>query len=248
MGAVLLAVVFASPWYLRTWKATGSPVFPFYMSMWRGEAPGWDVERSNLFQGMNSQYGGEKKSVIDYAAAPWNLSVDAQPEHPEFFDGVLGVAFLVGLPILIWALWKFVLPLEAKIAVAVAGVMYLFWLFSSQQLRYLLPILPVTAIAIVLSIDTIFERNDTARSAVKWLLVGASVAGLLVSLAWFLRTEPLRVVLGGEPRDAYLSRNLDYYPYYRYLNTETPADRRLADRYATRYVQPRSAGSIRLSF
>ena len=50
----------ASPWYLRTWKATGSPVFPFYMRIWKGEATGWDVDRSNLFQAMNSQYGGEE--------------------------------------------------------------------------------------------------------------------------------------------------------------------------------------------
>jgi len=48
-----------------------------------------------------------------------------------------------------------------------------------------------------------------------------------VSLAWFLRTEPVRVVLGGETRDDYLTRNLDYYPYYQYLNTQTPADTRV---------------------
>jgi hypothetical protein len=195
--------------------------------MWRGTAPGWDVERSNLFQGMNSQYGGESKSVVDYAAAPWNLSVAAQPEQPEFFDGVLGVAFLVGLPLLIWALWNFDMPVEAKIFAAVAGTMYLFWLFSSQQLRYLLPILPVLAIGIVLSAARIFEKNETARSLVKWSLVTASATGILVSLAWFLRTEPVRVVLGGETRDDYLTRNLDYYPYYQYLNTQTPADTRV---------------------
>jgi 4-amino-4-deoxy-L-arabinose transferase-like glycosyltransferase len=97
-AALVLAIVIASPWYLRTWKATGSPVFPFYMSIWKGEAPGWDVERSNLFQGMNSQYGGENKSAVDYALAPWNLSVNAQPEIARYFDGVLGVSLLVGFP------------------------------------------------------------------------------------------------------------------------------------------------------
>jgi len=224
MGALLLAFVIASPWYLRTWKATGSPVFPFYMSMWKGTAPGWDVERSNLFQGMNSQYGGENKSAVDYAAAPWNLSTAAQPEQAEFFDGVLGVAFLVGLPILIWALWKFDVPVEAKIAAAVAGIMFLFWLFSSQQLRYLLPILPILAIAIVVAVERIFEREGVSKSAVKWSLCVASVAAILVSVAWFLQKGPLRVVFGGESRDAYLARNLDYYPYYQFLNTETPAD------------------------
>jgi len=223
-AALVLAIVIASPWYLRTWKATGSPVFPFYMSIWKGEAPGWDVERSNLFQGMNAQYGGENKSAVDYALAPWNLSVNAQPEIAKYFDGVLGIAVLLGLPVLLFALWKIELPVELKIAGAVAAIMYLLWLFSSQQLRYLLPMVPVLAIAVTVSVDKLFEDGGIARKAMQFSLAAGSAFALLVSVAWFCQIAPLRVVLGGESRDAYLARNLDYYPYYQYLNTETPAD------------------------
>ena len=55
-------------------------------------------------------------------------------------------------------------------------------------------------------------------------LAGASIAGILVSAAWFLQKAPVRVVLGGETRDEYLARNLDYYRYYQFLETDTPAD------------------------
>ena len=224
-AALLLAGVIASPWYLRTWVATGSPVFPFYMSMWKGSAPGWDVERSNLFQAMNSQYGGANKGVLDYLLAPLKLSVMAQPEQPAYFDGVLGVAFLIGLPLLIWALWKFELPVEIKIGAGVAGIMFLFWLFSSEQLRYLLPIVPVLAIAIAASAEAISQKlGNGFRRAAQLSLSAAAVAGLLVSFAWFLQLAPLRVVLGGETRDQYLARNLDYYPYYQEINTNSPAD------------------------
>ena len=120
-AALLLAGVIASPWYIRTWVATGSPVFPFYMSIWPGKANGWDVERSNLFQGMNSQYGGADTNKLNYLTAPARVSITAQPEQPENYDGVLGVAFLIGLPLLVWALWKFDLPVEAKIGAGVAG-------------------------------------------------------------------------------------------------------------------------------
>jgi hypothetical protein len=227
LAALVLAGFIASPWYLRTWKATGSPVFPFYMSIWKGEAAGWDIDRSNLFQVMNANYGGENKSVVDYVIAPWNVSVAAQPEEPRYFDGVLGAAFLIGLPLLIWALWKLEMPVETKIGVAIAAVMYLFWLFSSQQLRYLLPVVPVLAIAIAAAIARVFERGDSGRSIVQFSLAAASIAAMLVSLAWFLQKAPLRVVLGGETRDAYLTRNLDYFPYYQYLNTETPKDAKI---------------------
>ena len=144
-----LAAVIASPWYIRTWVATGSPVFPFYMNIWPGSANGWDVERSNLFQAMNSQYGGVDVNKLNYLTAPVRVSVAAQPEQPANYDGVLGPAFLIGLPLLIYALWKLDLAVEIKIMAGVAGVMYLFWLFSSEQLRYLLPIVPMLAIAIV---------------------------------------------------------------------------------------------------
>ena len=220
-AALLLAGVIASPWYIRTWAATGSPVFPFYMSLWPGKATGWDVERSNLFQGMNSQYGGIDADKINYLTAPVRLSVAAQPEQPANYDGVLGVAFLIGLPLLVWALWKFGLAIEIKILVGIAGVMYLFWLFSSEQLRYLLPIAPLLAIAIAASAEKI--RNGVANVA-RCALIAASVCGLLTSFAWFCQKAPLRVVLGGETRDQYLTRNLDYYPYYQFINTETPTD------------------------
>lgn len=224
--ALILAGLIASPWYLRTWAETGSPVFPFYMSIWPGEAAGWDIERSNLFQTMNAQYGGAVKSPLDYLAAPWNLSVNAQPELASHFDGVLGVAFLIGLPVLVFVRWRTKISDEGarvpiKIGAGVAGIMFLFWLFSSQQLRYLLPILPILAISIAAAATRIAERGTPLYTASKYALSIAGIAGIVVSAAWFLQKAPVRVVLGGETRDQYLARNIDYYPYYQWLNTET---------------------------
>lgn len=226
-GAFILASVIALPWYVRTWSATGSPVFPFYMSILKGAAPGWDVERSNLFQGMISQYGGENKNALDYLIAPWNLSVAAQPEVARFFDGVLGIAFLFGLPILVWGLWKFDLPIEAKIGSVVAGIVFLFWLFSSQQLRYLLPVIPVLAVAIAASAEAIVNGGNALHRVWQYGFVAACIAGVLVSTSWFLQKAPLRVALGGETREVYLARNLDYYPFYQTINLETAPDAKI---------------------
>jgi 4-amino-4-deoxy-L-arabinose transferase-like glycosyltransferase len=223
-ASLVLAGVIASPWYLRTWAETGSPIFPFYMSIWPGEAPGWDVERSDLFQAMNAQYGGIDKSPIDYLAAPWNVSVVAQPELATHFDGVLGVAFIIGLPLLIWGFWNFEMPVEAKIASGVAFIVFLFWLSSSQQLRYLLPILPLFAISIAAAATRIAERRTPLYNVSKYALTLAGISGILVSAAWFLNKAPHRVVFGKETKGEYLTRNIDYYPYYEWLNTETDPD------------------------
>ena len=226
-AALILGGMIASPWYLRTWKATGSPVFPFYMSIWKGEAAGWDVERSNLFQEMNKNYGGGDKSALDYVLAPWNLSVSAQPEQPEHFDGVLGIAFLFGLPVMLWGLWKLDLPVEAKIGTAVAAIMFLFWLFSSQQLRYLLPIVPVLSLSMAASAEAISSNRNSLRQVLQFGFVSTGLVGILVTAAWFCQRAPLRVALGGETRDQYLTRNLDYYPFYQTINAETPVDSRV---------------------
>ena len=141
-GATALAGagVLASPWYIRNWIQTGSPFFPFYLNVWNGSAPGWDAKRSVWFQVINSQYGGADKGVIEYLIAPLTISLKAQPELPQYFDGVLGVAFLFGLPLIIWAYRRSLLPSGLKIALLISGCLFVFWLFTSQQLRYLLPI------------------------------------------------------------------------------------------------------------
>lgn len=223
LGALVLAGLIASPWYLRNWAATGSPVFPFYMSLWEGKANGWDVERSNLFQQMNSRYGGAAANPSNYLMAPARVSLAAQPENPELYDGVLGAAFLIGLPLLIWAIWKRSLPADIAIAAGVAGIVYIFWLFTSPQLRYLLPIVPLIAVGIAAAVERA-DISEGSRTAWKYSLAGASGLALLTGFAWFCMKAPLRVVLGGETRSEYLSRNLDHYPYYAYLNSDTEPD------------------------
>jgi hypothetical protein len=225
--ALALGAVLASPVYLRNWATTGSPIFPFYMSIWKGTAPGWDVERSNLYQQINSHYGGEHKGAVDYVLTPVKISITAQPELVEFYDGVIGCAFLFGLPLVIWAWWKYDLPLELKPALGVCLVMFLFWMFSSELLRYLLPIFPVLAVAISASAQTIAENRRSLGRVWQVSLAVLAGAGLLTSVAWFLQLNPVQVVLGGEARDSYLARNIDYYPYYQLINTQTPADAKI---------------------
>ncbi|MBX7060952.1 MAG: glycosyltransferase family 39 protein [Pyrinomonadaceae bacterium] len=222
--AFVLAGVLASPWYLRTWTATGSPLFPFYLSVWKGAAPGWDVERSNLFQVMNSQYGGVDQAPVNYLLAPFRLSLAAQPEDANLYDGVLGAAFLIGLPLLWFGLRRKTNGAITSLA-AISGIYFLFWLFSSEQIRYLLPIVPLLAIAIAASGDS---TQDAGMRKTWYYAFGlASLLCVLTSLAWFSMRSPLRVVLGGESREAYLTRQLDYYDDYALINSTTPSDARI---------------------
>jgi hypothetical protein len=66
-----------------------------------------------------------------------------------------------------------------------------------------------------------------ARRVLHASLVGMAAAGVLVIAAWFAEQAPLRVVLGGEGRERYLARRLDYYPYYEIVNRQLPPGARV---------------------
>ena len=222
-GSVLcalgLGVTLAAPWYARNWIRTGSPFFPFYLGIWPAQAPGWDLERSQLYEALFSLYGNTQ-SGLDYLLTPLRLAVAAQPDQPPFYDGVLGIAVVFALPLLAWALWTRRLDVELRLAVLVSACLFVFWLFSSQQLRYLLPALPGLAVAIAAAGLTL-ESGASGR-ILRGLLVAAAALGVPVTLAWFLTLDPARVVLGGEGRADFLRRRLDYYPYYEVVNRELP--------------------------
>lgn len=227
--SLLAACLLASPWYLHTWLLTGSPFFPFYLNIWHGAAPGWDTERSLMFQIINSTYGGYSKGLTDYLFTPLKLSLFARPDQPLHYDGVLGITFLCALPILCFALWKNKLGGEIKIALACCAALFICWLFSSQQMRYLLPILPSLAVAIVAACEAITGKHRPASRGqlIQWLMLASTLPGLLVIFIWFAQQNPLPVVLGGETRRDYLTRRLDYYPYYEIINTQLPANARI---------------------
>ncbi len=213
----------AAPWYVRNWIRTGSPLFPFYLEIWPAEAPGWDLERSRLYETLFSLYG-DISGPLDYLWSPIRLAVAAQPDQPAFYDGVLGIAFIFALPVLAWALWRRRLDVELRLAVLVSAGLFVFWLFSSQQLRYLLPAAAGLAVAIAVA-GSGLERG-LSRPLCGLVVAGAAL-GLPVVLAWFLALDPARVVLGGESREAFLARRLDYYPYYQVVNRDLPPTARV---------------------
>ncbi len=218
LGALALGVTLAAPWYVRNWIRTGSPLFPFYLEIWPAQAPGWDLERSRLYETLFSLYG-DIGGPLDYLWSPIRLAVAAQPDQPAFYDGVLGIAFIFALPMLAWALWRRRLDIELHLAVLISAGLFVFWLFSSQQLRYLLPAAAGLAVAIAVAGSGL---ECGLRRPLCGLLVAGAALGLPVALAWFLALDPARVVLGGEPREAFLARRLDYYPYYQVVNRDLP--------------------------
>lgn len=227
LGALTLGVLVAAPWYVRNWMRTGNPVFPFFLGLWGGQAPGWDLERSQLYEAFFALYGNSL-TVLDYVLSPVRLAIAAQPEEPVYYDGVLGIPFLFAVPLVVWGFARRRLDRELGLALLVSAALFVFWLFSSQQLRYLLPAMPALAVALAASAQAAAGALGPGLGRVFWWLVfGIAASGVPVILAWFAVPNPVRVVLGGETRAQYLARRLDYYPYYEFVNRELPTTARV---------------------
>jgi hypothetical protein len=226
LAALAGAAALGCPWYLRTWARTGSPVFPFFANVWPGRAPGWDLERSSMLIGFNALYGGADKGPLDYLLTPLWLSLTGQREVAASYEGVLGVSFLVGAALIVWALARGGLDAEMKVAAAAGGAFFAWWLASAQVLRYLFPALPLLAVAGA-GAGAALAGGGIPGRPLRSALAVSIVAGEVVIAAWVAGDNPLLAATGAEPRAAYLDRRLDYYPYYRLINGALPADVRI---------------------
>jgi hypothetical protein len=135
-ATLALGALLAAPWYVRTWVRTGNPVFPFFLSLLGGQAPGWDLERSQLYESMFSVYGNAR-TPIDFLLSPVRLRWPPSSTSRLLRPGVLGSRSCSPWPSSCGR-WPSASRAELGLALLVSFGLFVFWLFSGRQLRYLL--------------------------------------------------------------------------------------------------------------
>lgn len=139
------------PWGLRSALATGNPVYPFFYETFGG--PDWNAalgaRLTEWLRGM-----GMGRSPLDYALLPWRVVLEGGPDYAHF-AGRLGPHWLLLVPLaLVFGRRE---PL-ARAGLAAAGVYFALWAAGSQQMRFLIPLLPALAMACALALDAAFAR------------------------------------------------------------------------------------------
>ena len=216
---LLVTLLFGAPHYVKNWLLTGNPFYPFLYGMFGGR--GWEQEQARLFDAW-VLFFGMGRTPLDYLLLPWNLSIHARPDTGQF-DGYIGPVFLILLPFLAGVKKP---SFAARSVMVFSLLLFLFWASASQQLRFLIPILPLMAFLSGIVLTRYREQRGIA------LLLAAATAGCLMvncryDLGEFRKYSPLRVATGLESRDAYLERTLSPYRMYRFVNTDIPRDARV---------------------
>jgi 4-amino-4-deoxy-L-arabinose transferase-like glycosyltransferase len=169
---VLIAVVVASPWYVKNVVWTGNPTYPFFYEVFHGQ--NWDQRRADIYAVEQKSFGvgltTEKRewgklghAVLGLAYQPGRYINPMQTEGGGSPLGAIGLAVFGGL--LFWSLAIKPKPFEAALLGA-AGLSLILWFALSQQSRY------ITTLAVPACILA-------GGAAVDRRLAGRVVAGLI---------------------------------------------------------------------
>jgi len=229
VGFGLVAMLVASPCYLRNAAATGNPIFPFGYGVFGGR--NWSAEAA---RGLDDYYAAYRETHMQKRGAgaygswrdalrfPWDATM-----APYAFENVGRFAYDVGPFLLAFVPGVLLLRRDPRAWILVglgsaysATVVFGMWAHP----RYIHPTLPLFLIVGVQAIWTLGTLGRTARRAVVGVL-GLTVA--LQAVTAFRVVAPLvpdslRFATGRLSEDAFLRRYERRYPLWDLVNREVP--------------------------
>lgn len=203
---VCAAVVTASPWLLRSAWLSGNPFYPLLASWFgTGTLPHWPVGFMTPHPSLNG-FGWGRLLMF-----PWDIVM-----RPYQFDGWSkspgGLVILLGIPgIIVGGRRARILALYT-----LAGLVCFF--YFERYARYLLPFfIPMMVVAAIAACQL-----RTLRHVVAALLAATYAFGLALDVAAVHFKGP--VVLGKETPKTYLTKRIERYPAFEWVNQHVPLD------------------------
>lgn len=221
----LISFLVVAPWYARSVYFTGNPVWPFAYEFFGGRD--WDALGSEYFV----------RFMLDELSLPvqggaWGLAQASyyllfEPKGMGGYRGGIGLILPVAGLLALLRLHR--APPFLRHALFVCGGFYLLWFaLLSLQLRFLLPIVPLLALASAYLFDWLLARMPAP--ALRWALAGALLLLLLWEWPWAYQDERtlftmrLPYLQGEQTREMWLAEHIDSLPLFTYANTHLPPD------------------------
>lgn len=206
------------PWLVKSAWYTGNPVYPFLHSLFGG--PDWNDELGAHLSAWQREIG-MGRGPTDYLLLPLRVIVLGARGY-ERFGGEVGLFWIVVLPFLLYGARE---SATVRRAGAAAGLYFVVWAATSQQARFLIPMLPVLAFGAAAAVAGFVERFSVKRGVDRGLLLAAAlalVAGAAgTEIAAGTRTVAALSHLEGDVRESVVP------PYLRFVNEHLPADARI---------------------
>jgi len=210
--AILLALVFPLPWYIKSFLHTGDPAWPFvYQAMGMGDG----LPEIMYWSNPNVQ-----RSIGGFVTYIFRLSWDES--LTQFSFRLLTWYFL---PLMPFAIWWSIKKGNGRVVGLVAWILILLiYLLAPGEPRYMLAAWGLYAGLGAWGLFTLVSRAPNWIKVILPILLILPVAFSLVD-----RTQELNnrvpTILGIASVDDYFEKSLDIWPLVKYINQETgPAD------------------------
>jgi len=216
-GAALLV---ASPWYIKNFLWTGDPVFPLLI-------PPTQIEplRVELWRQYINSFGVGRE-WYHYLLLP--IQIFTQYEKFGTYMGAMDMPSPIFFVVFAypWARRKLEQTRRVIIdyLILVCVILFGIWAASSQQTRFLLPIYPalsiISAVCILWFKD--FDKSFALRKSIAFAFIGATIieTSFLIGIS-FLQLFPLKVQIGIESYESFVTRMLNDNKAIFYLNKIT---------------------------
>ena len=226
----LVVVCLALPWLARAWYFTGNPVFPLANGLFRSPyfPPAMDAAAKAMYA--NEGVGRSLQALV---LLPWTVTV-----HPGPFRGTPGALLLPGAILAILRLRN----LQVRYAFVLAGLYFYTWAMTAQEIRYLLPLVPLLsfmAASGILGGDAADAKPERRRLPIRPLAMLAILLASLMALPpiyptwvhdwtyWHGYLSPVRFLTGKQTAQEYLSRDVPSIYVYDYVNANLRATDRV---------------------
>ena len=148
---ILPVLALWTPWLMKAVILTGNPFYPFFFNRFGG--PQWSIGLSDQFRTWQLSLGMGRE-FLDYLLLPVRVILSGDLDYVHFGHR-LGAYWIVLIPLAIWSMRR--KPLARRCHWVVALV-FIFWALSSQQTRFLVPLLPLLAVTSAAGLIDFAER------------------------------------------------------------------------------------------
>lgn len=211
------AALVGCPWLVKNWIVTGNPVFPFLYKVMPYWGPGAGREIAERYFRFFGEYAPVPGRLIqDLVAFPY-LAASGSTRFGGGADVLGDLGWAPAVALVPAALLAAVRNRELRRVTLYCALHAVVWYSTAVVLRFLVVLLPLYYLAAAAGLHSVWDPMSARGRA----LLGAALAAFLaLNLGLFLHVQSLlsswSVLVAAEPRDAYLSRRLEYYPCARW--------------------------------
>ena len=210
------AILVWSPWALRNLVLTGNPVYPYLSTTFdqRNDLPSANQE-TDLAAGIGEFGWGRDRA---------EFAVTAGTFDDRDVGGLTGPVYLWLLPVWAFGLFRARVSRPEKAFASAVALGFLASAFVPSFSRYLVPLYAASAAGVGASFLRLAAALNTRWRAILHVILFALLVNNLNPFPVYHLPSQIGVVLGIVDEDAFLSRNVTYYPAIEFINRTLPAD------------------------